>query len=73
MLQLYLIERKRMNKWIMNLLPLSVTMFNAMIIYRKNTGTKLGHLKFRVCLVQGLLLKYYKEYEVTVPMQMTTQ
>jgi hypothetical protein len=60
LLQMYLVERKRMNKWYMNLFRrlLNATVLNARVVYRQNIGQNIDHLTFRIQLVEGLLVKY---------------
>jgi len=60
MLQMYLVERKitnkRYTKFFLSLI--SATVLISLVTYRKNTGWKLDHLKFRIHLVESLLLYY---------------
>jgi hypothetical protein len=60
LLQMYLVERKRMHKWYMKLFRrlLNATVLNAMIIYRHNTGKKIDQLAFRVNLVEVLFEQF---------------
>jgi hypothetical protein len=60
LLQMYLVERKRMQKWHMKLFRrlLNATVLNAMIIYRHNTGKKIDQLAFRVNLVDALFEQF---------------
>jgi len=52
LLHSYLIERKRMNKWYMKLFCrlLNISILNALIIYRNNTGKRTDQLSFRIQL-----------------------
>jgi len=64
LLQPYLLERKKMTKWYIKLFRrlLSVTVLNSMVICRANSGqTKIDHFKFRVELVQALLIEHQSE------------
>jgi hypothetical protein len=63
LLNMYLVERKRMNKWYMKLFKrlLNSTVLNSMIIFRQATGRNIDHLSFRVQLVEGLFSKYAEE------------
>jgi len=64
LLQLYLLERKKMTKWYIKLFRrlLNTTVLNCMVIYRANSGqTKIDHFKFRVELVQALLIEHGSE------------
>ena len=47
LLQTYLEERKRMNKWYMRSFRrlLNATVLNSLVIYRQNTGRNIDHLK----------------------------
>jgi hypothetical protein len=69
LLQSYLIERKRMNKWYMKLFCrlLNTSILNALIIYRDNTGKNTDQLSFRVQLIEGLFVKYANGVEHKVP------
>jgi hypothetical protein len=60
LLQMYLVERKRMHKWYMKLFRrlLNATVLNTMIIYRHNTGKQIGQLAFRVSLVETLFKQF---------------
>jgi hypothetical protein len=40
--------------------PLNISILNAMIIYRSNTGKKIGKLSVRIELIEGLFVKYAK-------------
>jgi hypothetical protein len=66
LLQMYLAERKRMNKSYMKLLRrlLNATVLNALVIYRQNVGRNIDHLTFRIELVEGLLVKYSVQRKV---------
>ena len=64
LLQPYLLERKKMSKWYMKLFRrlLNTTILNCMVICRANSRqTKIDHLKFRVELVQALLIEHGSE------------
>jgi hypothetical protein len=68
LLQMYLVERKRMHKWYMKLFRrlLNATVLNALIIYRHNTGHKIDQLAFRVNLVEALFERFAdRERKVT--------
>lgn len=67
LLQTYLIERKKMNKYYMKMINrlLNVTVLNEMAIYRKIWDRTVDCLKFRVGMVQSLIVKYSKERKVT--------
>jgi hypothetical protein len=60
LLQMHLVERKRMHKWYMKLFRrlLNATVLNAMIIYRHNTGKQIDQLAFRINLVEGLFEQF---------------
>jgi len=60
LLQMYLEDRKRMNKQYMKLFKrlLNTMVLNYIVIYRQNVGQNVDHLKFRIDLVEGLLMKY---------------
>jgi hypothetical protein len=63
-LQTYLLERKKMTKWYMKMFRrlLNVTILNCLIICHANSGqSKIDHLKFRVDLVQALLIEHGSE------------
>ena len=62
LLQTYLIERKRLNKWYMKLFRrlLNSAVLNALIIYRENVNKNVDHFTFRVQLVEKLFQKYAK-------------
>jgi hypothetical protein len=55
LLPVYLVERKRMNKWYMKLFRrlLSAMVFNSLIICRYNTGHNVDCLKFHIDLMEG--------------------
>ena len=64
LLQPYFLERKKMTKWYIKLFRrlLNVTVLNCMVICRANSGqTKIDHFKFRVELVQALLIEHQSE------------
>ena len=64
LLQPYLLERKKMTKWYIKLFRrlLNVTVLNCMVICHANSGqTKIDHYKFRVELVQALLIEHGSE------------
>jgi hypothetical protein len=54
------VERKRMSRWYMKLFRrvLNATILNSLVIYRQNVEQKVDHLKFRIDLVEGLLVKH---------------
>jgi len=57
----YLLERKKMTKWYTKLFRrlLNITILNGMVICRANSGqAKIDHFKFRVELVQALLIEH---------------
>jgi hypothetical protein len=59
LVQIYLVERKRINKWFMKFRRLlNATVLDSLVIYRQNIGREVDHLKFRVDLVEGLVVKY---------------
>jgi hypothetical protein len=65
-LQPYLLERKRMTKWYMEMFRrlLNVTILNCLIICHANSGqSKIDHFKFRVDLVLALLIEHGSEIE----------
>jgi hypothetical protein len=66
LLQLYLVERNRMNKCYTKLFRrlLNATVLNALTIYRHNVGRKVDHLKFRIDLIEGLFVKYSLERKI---------
>jgi hypothetical protein len=45
---------------------------NSLSIYGKNVGQKVDHLKFKMDLIEGLLVKYSKQCNVLVAMVMRT-
>jgi hypothetical protein len=59
LLNMYLVEWKRMQKWYMKLFRslLNATVLNA-IIYRHNTGKKIDQLAFRVNLVEAIFEQF---------------
>jgi hypothetical protein len=62
--QPYLLERNKMSKWYIKLFRrlLNSTILNFMVIYRANSRqTKIDHFKFRVELVQALLIEHESE------------
>jgi hypothetical protein len=64
LLQPYLLERKKMTKSYIKLFRrlLNTTVLNCMVICHTNSGqTKTDHLKFRVELVQALLIEHGSE------------
>jgi len=64
LLQPYLLERKRITKWYIKLFRrlLNTTVLNCMVICRANSGQiKIDHFKFRVELVQALLIEHGSE------------
>jgi hypothetical protein len=63
LLNMYLVERKRMSKWYMKLFKclLNCTMLNSMILFRQVTGQNIDHLSYGVQLVEGLFSKYAQE------------
>jgi len=64
LLQPYLLEKKKMTKWYIKLFRrlLNMTVLNCMVICRTNSGqTKIDHFKFRVELVQALLIEHQSE------------
>jgi len=67
LLHVYLVERKRMNKWYMKLfrMQLSAIIFNSLIIHRHNTGHNVDCLKFCIDLMDGLLVKYSVQHKVS--------
>ena len=59
-----LLERKKMTKWYIKLFRrlLNIAVLNCMVICRANSGqTKIDHLRFRVELVQALLIEHGSE------------
>ena len=64
LLQPYLLETKKMIKWYIKLFRrlLNTTVLNCMVICRANSGqTKIDHFKFRVELVQAMLIEHGSE------------
>jgi len=64
LLQPYLLERKKITKWYIKLFSrlLNTTVLNCMVICRANSGqNKIDHFKFRVELVQALLIEHGSE------------
>ena len=60
----YLLEKKKMTKWYIKVFRrlLNITILNSMVLCRVNSGqTKLDHFKFRVDLVQALLIEHQSE------------
>jgi hypothetical protein len=68
LLQMYPVERNRMNKGYMKLFRrlLNTTVLNSLIICRKNIGWKVSCFKFRVDLIEGILVKCQVEKVRTV-------
>jgi hypothetical protein len=60
LLQMYLIERKRLYKWYMKLFRrlLNATVLNALIIYRHTTRKQIDQLAFRVNLLEVLFQQF---------------
>jgi hypothetical protein len=59
LLQPYLLERKKMTKWHIKLFRrlLNTTVLNCTVICRANSGqAKIDHFKFRVEMVEALLI-----------------
>ncbi|XP_021918752.1 piggyBac transposable element-derived protein 4-like [Zootermopsis nevadensis] len=66
----YLLERKKMTKWYIKMFMrlLNATILNSMIICRANSpGIEVEHLKYRVDLVQALLVEHGGGVERNVP------
>jgi hypothetical protein len=64
LLQPYLLERKKMTKWYVKLFRrlLNTTIVNCMVICHANSGqTKINHFRFRVELLQALLIEHGSE------------
>jgi len=64
LLQPYLLGRKKMTKWYIKLFRrlLNTTFLNCMVICHANSGqNKVDHFKFRVELVQALLIEHGNE------------
>jgi hypothetical protein len=63
LLNMYLVERKRMSKWYMKLFKrlLNCTVLNSMILFRQVRGHNIDHLSYRVQLVEGLFYKYAED------------
>ena len=62
--QPYLLERREMTKWYIKLLRrlVNTTVLNCMVICHANSGhIKIGHFKFRLELVQALLIEHGSE------------
>jgi hypothetical protein len=62
--QPYILERNKMSKWYMKLFRrlLNSTILNCMVICHANSGqTKIDHFKFRVELVQALIIEHASE------------
>jgi hypothetical protein len=61
------VERKRMNKWYMKLFRrlLNAMVLNSLVIYRQNIGQNIDHIKFRMELVEGLLVKYSVQHRMS--------
>jgi hypothetical protein len=66
-LQTYLVERKIMNKWYMKLIRrlLNTTVLNYLVTYRQNIGQNVDHLKFRIDLHEGLLVKNSVQHRIS--------
>jgi hypothetical protein len=66
-LQIYLVERKRINKWCVKLFRrlLNTTVLNALVIYGQNVGRNIDHLTFKTELVEDSFTKY--SLQRTVP------
>ena len=60
LLQMYLVERKRMTKWYMKLFRrlLNATVLNSWIIHKQVTGKNIDQLSYRIQLVEALFVKY---------------
>ena len=60
LLQMYLVERKRMSKWYMKLFGrlLNARVLSCIVIYEQSVEQNVDHLKYRIDLVEGLLVKY---------------
>jgi hypothetical protein len=73
LLLVYLVERKRMKKWYMNLFRrllsdrrlLSAMVFNSLINHRHNTGHNVDCPKFYIDLMDSLLVKYSVQHKVS--------
>jgi len=64
LLQPYLLERKKTTEWYIKLFRrlLNIAVLNFMVICHANSGqTKIDHFKFRVELVQALLIEHASE------------
>jgi hypothetical protein len=62
--QPYLLERKKMTKWYIKLFRrlLNIAVPNCMVICHANSGqTKVDHFKFRVEMVQALVIEHASE------------
>jgi hypothetical protein len=59
LLQMYLLQGN-INKWCIKLFRrlLTATVLNSSVIYRYNVERNVDQLKFRVEMVEGLLMKY---------------
>jgi hypothetical protein len=66
LLQMYLVERKKVSKWYMKLFRriLSATVLISLVIYRKNIEWKVSHGKFRLHMDKSLLAKYSVPCEI---------
>jgi hypothetical protein len=69
LLQSYVVERKKINKWYKELFQrlLKSTVLNALILYWENTGKRTKQLSYWVQLVRGLIVKYGTVAEHKVP------
>ena len=67
LLPVCLVETKRIKKWYVKLFRrlLSAMVNGSLIIYRHNTGHNVDCLKFRIDLVEGLLVKYSVQHKVS--------
>jgi hypothetical protein len=67
MLQMYLVERNRMNKWYIKLFRRlsSAKALNSLITYGRNLGQKVDHFKFRIYLIEELLVRYSMQHKVS--------
>jgi hypothetical protein len=53
------VERKRMDRWYMKFRRLlNAMVLSSLVTYRQNVERKVDHLKFRIDLVKGLLVKH---------------
>jgi hypothetical protein len=67
LLQMYQVERKRMNKLYMKLFRrlLSATVRNSLIICKKTVGWNVDHFKFRINVMKNLLVKHSMQCKVS--------